>query len=374
MPTVRCALLLLPLMAPVDTLAAQLVRGRVLDAVGSTPIVGALVELQDSTGQVLQRDLTSPSGTFRFTASANGNYRVRAAAIGYSVTPPAVVALSMTDAVVHDFHLSPAVAILSDVVVAASKRRICGLGILDDPVFGRVFEGARTSLTVMETGIRSSTHAFPVELVRTTTVNTTKRPIVRADTTPAKFSKWPVESLDPELLRLGGFARMLDAGQGTGREYYGPDLRVLFAEWFLEGHCYTFAPAKKEMDDGMVRITFEPKGKSARVDLAGELLIDPTTLALRALRYEHRNLPSHIKVGTAGGEMQFAQIESGAWMPTFWRIHAPIEVAVRGGSPSRVTFVGPLPPRGSMTRPALQRAVAGSVELSGRLLPTVTTP
>lgn len=372
----RCAVItaILAAVAPID-LAAQSVRGRVLDATRSTPIIGALVELQDSAGKVLQRDLTSPSGAYRFVAPTRGNFRIRAAAIGYSLLAPVPVVLEPTDVVAHDFLMSPAVAILADLVVAASKRRICGIAILDDPVFGRVFEGARTSLAVMEAGISASPTGFPVELVRTRIVTTTKRPIVRADTSRATFSKWPVESLDPELLRLGGFARLLDSGEGVGREYYGPDLRVLFAEWFLDGHCYTFVPRKDAPEDGMVRIAFEPKGKSAMVELAGELVVDAKTLALRGLSYEHRNLPSHIKKGAAGGEMQFEQVESGAWMPTSWRIFAPIEVLSRGGPPPRVVFVGPLPPRNAMTRPAaVPRAVAGSVEVSGRLLPSLALP
>ena len=116
--------------------------------------------------------------------------------------------------------------------------------------------------------------------------------------------------------------------------YHGPDLRVLFADWFLDAHCFSFDLNDKDEAAGIIRVKYEPKGKSKLVDVSGELVLDATNMALREFTFVHRNLPSHIKEGKAGGMIAFARLESGAWLPVRWEIFAPIEsnfVTFQGG-------------------------------------------
>jgi hypothetical protein len=363
-----CGLFLLMGLGAVNA-QAQVLRGRVVAAGDARPIPGALVELQDSVGRPLQRALTTTSGTFRFVPGRSGAYRVRVAAIGYTIHPVASITIAGGDAQLPDFQLEAAVAILPD-LVAAGKRRMCGLEILDDPLFGRLLEGAKASLAVMEQGIGLGT-TYAVEEVRTRTLTNVKPPRNTADTTRGELTKWPLESVNPALLRAEGFARLLAPEEGKGRVYYGPDLRVLFADWFLESHCFAFDAKPREGDTRLVRLTYEPKSKGKLVDVAGDLLIDATTLSLRELTFVHRHLPGHIKSGAAGGMVAFANLEDGGWLPVRWRIYGPVESSVTEVRVTRSVSLGArrqsiqMPPRVSVT---------GSVELVGRVLGTGGEP
>jgi hypothetical protein len=355
------ALLLLGLGA-VDA-QAQALRGRVVVAGDARPISGALVELQDSVGRPLQRALSTASGTFRFLPGRHGTFRVRVAAIGYTIHPVASITIAEGDAQLPDFRLEATVAILPD-LVAAGKRRMCGLEILEDPLLGRLLEGARASLAVMEQGIGLGT-TFTVEEVRTRTLTNVKPARIFADTTRGELTKWPLESVNPDLLRIAGFARVLTPEEGQGRVYYGPDLRVLFADWFLESHCFAFEAKPRDGDAGLVRVTYEPRSKGKLVDVAGDLLIDATTLSLRELTFVHRHLPGHIKNGAAGGMVAFANLEAGGWLPVRWRIYGPVESSTREVRVARSVTLGAR--RQAIQMPA-RASVTGSVELVGRVL------
>jgi hypothetical protein len=342
----------------------QAIRGRVIDAVQNVPVAGALVELQDSTGRALQRGLSSPTGTFRFVVPAPAPYRVRIAAIGYTMHPIEPVRVSDADAVMPDIRLDPAATILPD-VVAAGKRRACGRELLEDPLLGRLLEGGRASLTLIEATLGIGAR-FTVQEVVTRTLDLSRGKAVRADTSRRQLAAWPLQSIDPAILQVEGFSRVLTPEEGRGRVYNGPDLRVLFADWFLDTHCFSVAPNDKDEAAGVIRVKYEPKGKSKLVDVSGELVIDAANMALRELSFVHRNLPSHIKEGKAGGMIAFARLESGAWLPVRWEIFAPIEsnaVSFPGGRSIMVSGNRPVAPR-----PLIRPIVNGSVHLTGALL------
>lgn len=345
---------------------AQAIRGRVIDALQGLPVAGALVELQDSAGRALQRGLSSPSGTFRFVVPAPAPYRIWIAAIGYVLRPVENVRVTEADAIVPDLRLDPAATILPD-VIAAGKRRACGREILDDPLLGRLLEGGRASLTLIEATLGLGAR-FTVQEVVTRTLDLSRGKAVRADTSRRELAAWPLQSIDPEVLRYEGFSRLLTPEEGRGRVYNGPDLRVLFADWFLDSHCFSFNLNDKDEAAGIIRVKYEPKSKSKLVDVSGELVIDAANTALREFSFVHRNLPSHIKEGKAGGMIAFARLEGGAWLPVRWEIFAPIEsnvVAFQGGR-SIVIGGNRAPPPSPIGRPI----VNGSMQLTGALLDT----
>lgn len=355
-------LVLLALLQPLGA-QAQAIRGRVVDRISGGPIAGALIELQDGSGRVLQRGLSTPTGSFSFVPPGAGDFRIRAAAIGYSIRPPERATIHDADLALGDLWLEPAARILPD-IVAAGKRRACGRELLDDPILGRLLEGARTSLTLIEATLALAPR-FAVEEVRTTSVLTRRGPVVRADTALRILAEWPITGADPEVLRRDGFARLLAPKEGEGRIWYGPDLAVLFSDWFLESHCYSLQGNKKDEAAGVIRVRYEPGEKSKLVDLSGELVIDAVTLALREFTFTHRNLPSHIKGGLAGGMIAFARLGAGAWLPVRWQIFAPIESAPPAGKASRTVV---LSVKGASPRFTQPRSVTGRVELTGRVI------
>ncbi|MBL0180145.1 MAG: carboxypeptidase regulatory-like domain-containing protein [Gemmatimonadetes bacterium] len=343
---------------------AQAIRGRVVDAVQGLPVAGALVELQDSTGRALQRGVSSPSGSFRFVTAGPAMYRVRIAAIGYTMRPVDAVRVTDADAVMPDVRLEPAATILPD-VIAAGKRRACGPDILADPLLSRLLEGGRASLTLIEATLGVGAR-FTVQEVVTRTVDLSRGTTVRADTSRRQLTAWPLQSVDPETLRREGFSRQLTPEEGRGRVYNGPDLRVLFADWFIDSHCFSFNLNDKDEAAGVIRVKYEPQGKSKLVDVSGELVIDAANLALREFSFVHRNLPKHIKEGKAGGMIAFARLESGAWLPVRWEIFAPIEsnaVTYPTGRSIVISGGRPVSPR-----PIIRPIVNGSVQLTGALL------
>ena len=63
--------------------AAQVLRGRVLDAVTGDGVPSAEVVLADSTGRVAGSALADSAGLFRIRLAAPGSYRLRAQGLGY---------------------------------------------------------------------------------------------------------------------------------------------------------------------------------------------------------------------------------------------------------------------------------------------------
>src|SRR5215218_186107 len=63
-------------------LQAQEVRGRLISAADSTPVVQGLLLLLDESGQEKARTVTAPSGGFELHAPAPGRYRLRVQRIG----------------------------------------------------------------------------------------------------------------------------------------------------------------------------------------------------------------------------------------------------------------------------------------------------
>jgi hypothetical protein len=112
----------------------------------------------------------------------------------------------------------------------------------------------------------------------------------------------------------------------VGPTYFGPDARVLFTDWFLGSHCISVESRGERSDGGTGLIArFKPaKGTPKRAGLQGSIELDPRSLALRWLRFEFAARPRWAPGGSAGGEIRFARMPDGAWVPVRWSMRAPI--------------------------------------------------
>jgi hypothetical protein len=302
-------------------LTGQSIRGRVVDP-ARLPLVGALVELRGVAGNSLQTVLTSPSGAFQLAAPGPGRYFYRVAAIGYQPRSLAAVNVPDTDVALGDIVLERMVLRLPD-LVAAGRGRFCGKSGMSDDVFGRLLESAHTALQIIQATIESGQVRFQVAVVNTRTVFGAVNNFEVADTVIQPLTKWPVESIDPDTLRIVGFSRDIEPGNEGTRWYYGPDPRVLFSEWFLESHCFTLdKPDRKRVTDTL-HLRFSPARKSALVDIGGELVLDAHDLSLLQFSFEMKNLPKWMAEDAAGGDMQFARLNSGLWITKTWGLWAP---------------------------------------------------
>ncbi len=163
-------------------------------------------------------------------------------------------------------------------LLAVSRGRYCGRKGLSDETFGRLLESAHSALDIIAATIRSRELRFTVTEIRTRTLYSAMGGITSADTTTLPLLAWPVQSIDPDSLRVFGFSREVRPGDPATRVYYGPDPRVLFADWFLDGHCFSLAHFKA--GDDTLHVRFVPARKDKLVDISGELLLDAHHLAL----------------------------------------------------------------------------------------------
>lgn len=354
-----------------ERLSAQTVRGRLVDGISRTAVSGALAELRDADGKLVQQVFSSSTGAFLFTPPANQTYQLRVAAIGFARHANVTVTLASEPVVVADIMLTPVVVTLPE-LRALSGKRACGKSELNPETFGGLLESANTSLRVMDATLRSAQLGFQIQRVHRVSSKTTgKDSTVSADTIMSSIHDWPVRSLSLDSLRAVGFQRRGTEEEGYGYHYYGPDIEVLFSDWFLDNHCFTLDKGRSKGDTVVIR--FDPHGKSKNVDISGELVLDRESLTLRRLTYTHRDLLDGIPDRSAGGEMHFAERSEGLWVPVDWAIWAPFTRMSR--SISRPVMMAP-GQRGSsgasrvqmaaMPQPTVQ--VVGRNEQRGRLV------
>ncbi len=303
------------------SLAAQVVRGRIVDA-GHTPLLGALVELRDSAGHSLGTALTSATGAFGFVAPRPGVYQYRVAAIGYRPRPPTAITVPDSGVVLPDVTLDRMIVHLPD-IIAAGRGKYCGRSGLADDRYSRFLESAHTALEIIQKTIEGGQVGFQVAVVTTRTIFGGINNVEVADTSFQPLSKWPVQSIDPDTLRVVGFSRLLDPGDENTRWYYGPDPRVLFSDWFLESHCFTLDQPNRKRGVDTLRLRFAPARKSALVDIAGELVLDAHDLSLLQFSFTMKNLPKWMPEDAAGGNMDFARMGGGLWITRSWAMWAP---------------------------------------------------
>jgi hypothetical protein len=317
----RVAVLLALLVIP-GVLQAQAIRGRVFDQ-ARTPLQGALVEIRDGNGKSLQIVLTSPTGAFQSTVPAAGRYWYRAAAIGYQPRPWSAVAVPDAGVILADILLAPTAMRLPD-LVALARGRYCGKSGPVDAIYERMLESARLAFQVIDATIQSRQVKFEVARIRRMTRYGGYLNDEVADTTLELLSQWPIQSIDPDTLRLVGFGRTRESGDESTREYFGPDVRVLFSDWFLRAHCFTVDKPRRKGEPDTLHLRFAPVRKTKLVDIAGELVLDAHDLSLLQFSFVLTNLPTWMPEDAAGGEMQFAKLPSGLWMTRTWAIWAPV--------------------------------------------------
>lgn len=281
------------------------------------------MELRELGGRSLRIVLTTPSGTFQLDAPAPGRYLYRVAAIGYQPQPPTAIDIPADGIALPDISLRPTAMRLPD-LVALGRSRFCGKSGLADETFQRVLESAHTALQIMEATVNNRTIGFQVGIISTRTVYGAYANFAVADTVVEQLAAWPVLSIDPDTLRAVGFGRTRESGNEATREYYGPDARVLFSDWFLDSHCFTLDKPRKNEPNDSLHLRFAPARKSKLVDVGGELVLDAHNLALLQFSFTLRNLPNWMPDEGAGGYMEFSPLKSGLWMTKSWAIWAPI--------------------------------------------------
>jgi hypothetical protein len=307
----------------------------VVELSGEEPIAGALVALVDSSGGEVARGATSPSGGFVLAAGAGGRYHILIRRIGQHPwqSPPFALAAGATYPVTFRVDARPYE--LPTLTVEARRSR-CGARPGEAGVLGALLDAADVALQLARTTAGERRLAFS-----TTTYLKALDPDLRvldsASTGMTRLARWPIESADPDSLRVWGFVRQppssgrSTADQELGPIYYGPDARVLFSDWFLASSCF-----RVEEESGLLEVRFAQESRGDHPGIEGRLFLDRGSMELRRLDFDYVGLPGWVPKGKAGGFVELRRLREGAWVPRAWQLRAPQAVRTAGSSKLRL--------------------------------------
>jgi len=318
----RVALLLVPLLAAAAPARAQRIDGLLVSARDSSPVAGALVQLLDSSGARLGQASSGTDGVFRLAAPAAGRYLVAVLRIGQRPWRSAPMDLQEGLARRETLVVPDDPVELAALSVEAASA--CRASPDDRTLIGDLLAEAQKALALTRLAIERRSVDYGVLVwhrtlsLRLATIDSTGELLVDAG--------WPIRSAPPESLAVHGFVRedaRADAQAFTPSTYFGPDAAVLFSPWFLDSHCFHVSQGD-EADSGAVVVAFDPARARRGADIAGRLVIDRASLALRRIEWRYLGLPWWVTSGGAGGALVLARLPSGVMIPWRWWLRAPV--------------------------------------------------
>ena len=335
-----------------SSLAAQQVLGRAVRNTDGTPLAEALIILLDDGGQERARTITSPSGSFELRAPRAGRYHLRILRIGQRgwETPPFDLAMEQIS---RPTIRAPDRPFELEELTAWARRPTCGVTLGDASVGAALLEAAQTALGLAEAEVATGRRIYATESYRRTL------PVVGPPedsvAIQGKLAGWPIQSAAPDSLRRTGFVQgdwppPSPMTAQAGPIYFGPDARVLFTDWFLGTHCISVDTRTGRSSDERTRVVarFKPaKGTRNAAVLNGWLEFDRASLALRSLNFEFAARPRWAPKGSGGGEIRFARLPGGVWLPVQWSMRAPVPKVAGDGHSYR--FFGVVETGGRVT-------------------------
>ncbi len=296
-------------------IAAQTLRGSVVEAETGTPFAFGAVQLLDGSGGIAASRVTNEAGRFVLGPVVPGSYRVRALRIGFRpwTSDPFTLATDVTRDTILRVPGDP--ILLDDIAVESNSP--CRQSPDQDQRMALLWDEARTALAVAGAG--SEDLAFSSMITRRL-LDRGDRVSEELQWSDAGRGAWPITSQLPESLALLGFVQPRDTVHGP--VYFGPDVQVFFSDAFLRTHCFRRVQAPAN-DPQALGLGFEPVKGRPVVDIAGVLWLDRSR-GLRRLDYHYTGLWSWVPKGSAGGMLEFDQLGDGRPVLAGWRIRAPV--------------------------------------------------
>jgi hypothetical protein len=314
---------------PPGNLAAQEWTGRILASTDSSSVAGALVILSDSAGREVRRTLSTPTGGFGFTLPGAGEYQVRVVRIGYAAWISPLVPFSASQRRETRFVIEDRIIQLAAIEISTTRSR-CGARPGEGDIIASLLNEAEKALAITDQTIRQGNLRFRTEtyISRPTAAGGIGE---RQTATSSGQAMWPVASAPPDSLAKYGFVHEpvrdpSDLTPERGPIYFGPDARVLFSGWFLDGHCFSVVEAEDTAAN--IVIAFVP-ARGSRRDIRGRITLDRRSLELRSLDFWYTGLGRWVTGDSAGGRMSFRRLETGAWIIDRWLLRAPIPLLGR---------------------------------------------
>jgi hypothetical protein len=320
-------------------LEAQVLRGSVVGADGSTSVAGAVIALVDSAGTTVARTLSDERGAFRVAAPRSGTYRVRTLHVGSrpSLSAPLVLAAG---APVTQTLRTGGVVQLSAVMVAGSSD--CRIRPDSSQRAFAAWDAARTALLATTLASEDSTLTMLLRR-RHESVDTDARVLLHAELDERRVrARQSFVSIGAEALARGGYV----VRDSIGLVYHAPDATVLLSEQFADTHCLRPAPAD-EAHVGMIGVEFMPVNvPRERTDLRGTFWLDSASSELRSIEFRYTNLPGVVERTGAGGIVRLARLPGGRWIVRDWQLRMPVfDIEEAARAPGSLSTAAPQMPR-----------------------------
>ena len=311
----------LGLAAPV---AAQRIRGQLVEEGSGRAVEGAFIVLIDSAGTELTGVLSDAAGRFVISAPTRGLYRLRADRIGYRSTFSPELALELGQTLEHRMAVPIEAIQLAGITATAEAR--CVVRPEEGEETARVWEEARKALTATRWTEQQGMFSFQTERYRRTLDSRTL--VVQEEQSESgwRSSGPPFETPPADTLVKRGFVQP----SSNGQLYYAPSADVLLSDVFLDSHCFGVRSGDDEETD-LIGLTFKPLPGKDAVDVEGVLWLDAKTAELSHLEYRYTGLPFDMHTAALfGGSQEFERLPSGAWIIRRWWIRGPIRGTGRG--------------------------------------------
>jgi len=304
-------------------LAAQTVRGRLLDATSAEPVAGALIVLVDANGNDVASTVSSARGTYVVRAPGAGRYRLRAERIGFENSTSGELTLLAGQSANEDLVASSSAIVLP--LLEVESKSTCRVRPEEGYATYTLWEEARKALEITE----KTAAAYRFDAVKyERLVNLWGEALEHGDVQFISYAgRHPWRSVPAEELEEHGYA--VEAEEGT--YFYGPDPEVLLSDSFQDSHCFRYRTGG---EDGALGLAFQPvRWDRDRVDVEGVLWLDLETSRLRALDFSYTGIEPPTRLGTGPGpygRMEFDQLPSGGWIIREWWIRTPVGSRDRG--------------------------------------------
>lgn len=301
---------------------AQVVRGTVTDRQSGLPIPGVVVTLErlPTTGNAPSRAvgnaLTNAQGQYAIRTTAPGAYVVSAKRIGVQRFTSAPFELGEGETRELNISLEPVSHSLDAITVVA--REICTSRPDEGQRVAALWDDIQAALTATQISVREQRFRASVyRYVRELELRTHRVVKETRSETHGRVDR-PFRSISTESLSAAGYWRESE----STTTYHVPDPDVLLSPEFLRDHCFQVSDGRNT-PSGMIGLAFEPSGDRNVPDVRGTLWVDSATSELRQLTFEYDRLPDWARSASAGGDVRFSRLPSGAWFVRRWFVQMP---------------------------------------------------
>ena len=308
------AVLLMAALSSTGSVAAQAVRGQLIDSISRAPLPGAFVTLVDEHGVERVRTMTNNAGEFVLSAPA-GAYRLRSKRIGFRPYLSSPLTLRPAETMSFIATVAPIPVALSQVVVEGQRQ----CDVEGGASLAAMWDEIREALAEVSWTSRDPGYWYDMgDFAREVTPSGQRR---GPDSTwhDVGYRRVPIRSAPPQQLEREGY---VVSTQDGGFIYRAPDADVLLSDAFLRTHCFETKSGHGETD-GLIGLAFTPARGRTLPDVTGTLWVDGKTAQLHHLDFTYTRLPQELVAPRAGGRVEFLRVPSGAWIVRDWLIRMP---------------------------------------------------